>query len=218
LDEDEFQELTEKAPKFGVKISHPQLTLFRTYLNELWDWNLHMNLTGLSSRREMVVELFLDSLIPAPFISSKGKILDVGSGAGFPAIPLKILMPSLNITLIEANTKKVSFLRHVIRLLNLNDIEVINERIEQESGRLNHEEFSLITARALAGLSQTLTWCAPFLCRGGLLVSFLGSHAEEDLKESQLVMERNSFVLDELIPYVLPTKKTYRHTVILRKV
>lgn len=217
MDEDEFQALITNALNYGVKISHPQLTLFRTYLNELWDWNLHMNLTGLSSRREIVVELFLDSLIPAPFIAARGKILDVGSGAGFPAIPLKIHMPTLKMTLIEANSKKVSFLRHVIRLLDLNDIEVINGRIEQDRGPLKHEEFALITARALAGLAQTLSWCAPFLCQRGRLVSFLGSRAEKDLKESRQVMEREGIVLHEMIPYVLPTKKTKRNTVIFRK-
>ncbi len=217
MDEDEFQTLTENAPIYGAEISDPQLNLFRAYLDELWDWNLHMNLTGLSSREEMVVELFLDSLIPAPFIPAKGKMLDVGSGAGFPAIPLKIHIPNLKITLIEANSKKVSFLRHVIRLLNLNEIEVINGRIEQDKGRLKHKTFPLITARALAGLGQTLSWCAPYLCQGGLLVSFLGSRAEEDLKDSRQVMQRHGIVLHEMIPYLLPRKKTKRNTVIFRK-
>jgi 16S rRNA (guanine527-N7)-methyltransferase len=217
LDEDEFQALITKAPNYGVKISYPQLTLFRTYLNELWDWNLHMNLTGLSSRKGMVVELFLDSLIPAPFIPAKGKMLDVGSGAGFPAIPLKIYIPNLKMTLIEANSKKVSFLRHVIRSLNLNEIEVINKRIEQDKGRLKDKEFPLITARALAGLGQMLSWCAPYLGQGGMLVSFLGPHAEEDLRENREVMEKQGIVLHEMIPYVLPTKKTKRNTVIFKK-
>ncbi len=217
MDEDAFQAFKEKASSYGLKISNPQLNLFRIYLDELWDWNLRMNLTGLSSRKEMVVELFLDSLIPAPFIPAKGKMLDVGSGAGFPAIPLKIHIPNLKMTLIEANSKKVSFLRHVIRSLNLNEIEVINKRIEQDKGLLKDMEFPLITARALAGLGQMLSWCAPYLCQGGLLVSFLGPHAEEDLRENREVMEKQGIVLHEMIPYVLPTKKTKRNTVIFKR-
>ena len=217
MDEDEFQALAERASIYGLKISNHQLNLFRIYLNELWDWNLRMNLTGLSSRKKMVVELFLDSLIPAPFIPAKGKMLDVGSGAGFPAIPLKIHIPNLKITLIEANSKKVSFLRHVIRLLNLNEIEVIKMRIEQDKGRLIDKEFPLITARALAGMGQTLSWCAPYLCHGGLLVSFLGSRIEEDLKENRGVMKKYGIAVYKMIPYILPTKKTKRNTVIFRK-
>jgi len=217
LDKDAFQALKEKAPIYGLKISNPQLNLFRIYLDELWDWNLRMNLTGLSSRKEMVVELFLDSLIPVPFIPTKGKMLDVGSGAGFPAIPLKIYIPNLKMTLIEANSKKVSFLRHIIRLLNLNEIEVINKRIEQDKGLLNDKEFPLITARALAGLGQMLSWCAPYLGQGGLLVSFLGPHAREDLMENREVMEKQGIVLHEMIPYVLPAKKTKRNTVIFKR-
>jgi 16S rRNA (guanine527-N7)-methyltransferase len=218
LDADEFQALIESAPTYGVEVSRPQLNLFRVYLDELWDWNLHMNLTGLSSRREMVLELFLDSLIPAPFIPATGKMLDVGSGAGFPALPLKINIPTLKMTLIEANSKKVSFLRHVIRRLNLNDIEVINGRIEQDGGGVKQKEFPLITARAVASLAQTLSWCAPYLCQGGLLVSFLGSHAVEDLKENRRQIDGEGFILQKSIPYLLPTKKRKRNTVIFRKV
>lgn len=214
---DEIGALTETASNYGVKILPSQLDLFRIYLDELWDWNLHMNLTGLSSRREMVIELFLDSLIPAPFIPTRGRMLDVGSGAGFPAVPLKIYIPSLKITLLEANSKKVSFLRHVIRLLGLKQIDVIQGRIEKDNGRLSHGGFPLITARALAGLGQTLSWCAPYLCQGGLLVSFLGPRAEDDLKENRQIMKSHGMVLHEMIPYFLPRKKTKRNTVIFKK-
>lgn len=214
---DEIGALTETASNYGVKILPSHLNLFRIYLDELWDWNLHMNLTGLSSRREMVIELFLDSLIPAPFIPTRGRMLDVGSGAGFPAVPLKIYIPSLKITLLEANSKKVSFLRHVIRLLGLKQIDVIQGRIEKDNGRLSHGGFPLITARALAGLGQTLSWCAPYLCQGGLLVSFLGPRAEDDLKENRQIMKSHGMVLHGMIPYFLPKKKTKRNTVIFKK-
>lgn len=215
MDEDEFEVLTEKAPLYGVKISPHQLDLFRAYVDELWEWNLQMNLTGLSSRSKIVIELLFDSLIPAPHIPTKEKMLDVGSGAGFPAIPLKILIPSLKMTLIEANSKKVSFLKHINRQMNLSDIEVIRGRIEQ--GRLEDRAFSLITARAIAGLGQTLSWCGPHLCEGGLMIGFLGPHAERDLTESLKVMEVQGLVLHKKITYILPTKKTERNAVIFRK-
>ena len=215
MDEEEFEVLTEKAHKYGIKISPHQLDLFRAYVDELWEWNLQMNLIGLSSRSRIVIELLLDSIIPAPFMPTKEKMLDVGSGAGFPAIPLKILIPSLKMSLIEANSKKVSFLKHIIRQINLKEIEVIRGRIEP--GRLEDRAFSLITARAIAGLGQTLSWCGPHLCQGGLMICFLGPHAERDLRENRKVMESQGLVLHKKISYILPTKKTDRNAVIFRR-
>jgi 16S rRNA (guanine527-N7)-methyltransferase len=145
-------------------------------------------------------------------------MLDVGSGAGFRALPLKIYIPNLIITLLEANSKKVSFLRHVIRLLRLKQIDVIQGRIEKDNCRLPQGGFPLITARALAGLGQTLTWCAPYLCQGGLLVSFLGPRVNEVLKENREIMQSKGIVLHEMIPYFLPQKNTQRNTVIFKKI
>jgi 16S rRNA (guanine527-N7)-methyltransferase len=217
LNNDEIGALTEFVLEYNVKLSPLQLDLFRNFMGELWEWNLHVNLTGLSSKHDIVVELFLDSLIPAPFIPANGRLLDVGTGAGFPGIPLKIYVPNLKITLLEANSKKVSFLRHIIRKLRLTDIDVIRGRIEQDGNGLRHGEFPLITARAVAGLGQTLVWCAPFLRQGGLLVSFLGPHADERLNENKGVMESHDVDIFKMIPYFLPGKKTKRHAVIFRK-
>jgi 16S rRNA (guanine527-N7)-methyltransferase len=186
-------------------------------MNELWEWNLHINLTGLSNRRNMVVELLLDSLIPAPFIPANERLLDVGTGAGFPGIPLKIYMPKLKIILLEANSKKVSFLRYVIRKLRLTDIDVIKGRIEQDGNSLRHGEFPLITARAVAGLGQMLSWCVPYLSQGGLLISFLGSRVKEELHENKQALENQGIDIHKMIPYFLPGKKTKRHTVIFKK-
>jgi 16S rRNA (guanine527-N7)-methyltransferase len=217
LNDDEIGTLTEFVSKYNVKLLPLQLDLFCDYMGELWEWNRHINLTGLSSKRDIVVELFLDSLIPAPFIPANGRLLDVGTGAGFPGIPLKIYLPNLKITLLEANSKKVSFLRHVIRKLGLTDIDVIKGRIEQGGNDLHQVEFPLITARAVAGLGQTLAWCAPYLSQGGLLVSFLGPHVDERLNENKEVMASHSVDIYKMIPYFLPGKKTKRHTVIFRK-
>jgi len=217
LFDDEIDVLMEHISEYNVTLSPLQLKLFRDYMNELWEWNLHINLTGLSNRRDMVVELFLDSLIPAPCIPADEGLLDVGTGAGFPGIPLKIYMPKLKIILLEANSRKVSFLRHVIRKLRLTDIDVIEGRIEQDGNGLRQGEFPLITARAVAGLGQTLSWCAPYLAEGGVLVSFLGPRVDEGLKEYKHVMESHGIDVHKVIPYYLPGKKTKRHTVIFRK-
>jgi 16S rRNA (guanine527-N7)-methyltransferase len=213
----EIQLLRSKALDYGIELSESHLNLFQIYLDELWDWNRRMNLTGLSTREKVAIELFLDSLIPAPFLLEKGRVLDVGSGAGFPGIPLKIIKPQLKVQLLEANSKKVSFLKQVIRLLNLKEIEVINGRIEKEESNLPPGHYHLITARALSRFGQTVAWCTPFLAPGGLLVGFLGRSADDELKESRQIMEEQQVILHKMIPYFLPGKKFKRNTVLLKK-
>lgn len=214
---DELRFLHHEALDYGLKLSRYQVDLFRFYIDELWDWNLRINLTGLSTRERIVNELFLDSLIPAPFLPDKGTMLDVGSGAGFPGIPLKVYNPQFKTHLLEANSKKVSFLKQIIRLLGLKEIKAIKGRIEKDGDKLHPEGYHLITARALAGLDQTMAWCAPFLCPGGLLVIYLGNFTEEDLRKSQQVMKSHRVILHMIAPYFLPGKKLRRNIFILKK-
>ena len=218
MDEKEKNLLREKALDFGIDLSEHHLDLFSTYMDELLEWNRHINLTGLLERRRIIVELFLDSLIPTPFIPEKGRMLDVGSGAGFPGIVIKVCRPHLKTCLLEANSRKTSFLKQVVRLLKLSDVDVVNGRIESDKDKLHPDGYHLITARALAGPDRIITWCSPFLCSGGLLITFLGSGAVNELEKCGVALETNSLVVDRLIPYSLPGMRSGRALALLRKV
>jgi len=209
--------LRDRAPDYGIELSSAQLDLFRLYLDELTLWNRRMNLTGMDRADRTVIELFLDSLIPAPRIPGEGRLLDVGSGAGVPGLPLKIFHPHLDVHLLEARARRVSFLRQVVRLLGLPGIGVFRGRIEKEPGALPFERYPLITARALAPLARTLAWCSPRLSPEGLLVCFLGRSAQKVLDESREVMERTGMAVQEVIPYSLPGSEGRRHTVFFRR-
>lgn len=176
-----------------------------------------MNLTGIDERGRMISELFLDSCIPVPYIPEKGRMLDVGSGAGFPAIVIKVLLPDIKLILVEANSKKTSFLKQIIRLLGLEDIEVVNGRIEKLGDRLRSNGFDIISARALADLDQIINWCSPLLSEGGVLVYFSGSKVDENLKNCEYLMKDQNLTLAESIPYVLPGRRCIRNIVILKK-
>jgi 16S rRNA (guanine527-N7)-methyltransferase len=165
----------------------------------------------------MLTELFLDSLIPAPYLPYLRTFLDVGSGAGFPGLPLKIYRPQLETHLLEPNLKKVSFMKHIIRLTGLNSVKVIRGRVEDGPGRLNPKGYHLITARALTGLDQTVKWCAPLLRPGGFLVCYLGHKAEESIEKSHPVLKENGLALHIMIPYQLPEKDFKRNTVLFKK-
>jgi 16S rRNA (guanine527-N7)-methyltransferase len=205
------------ALDYGVTLTTPQIDLINLYLHELREWNKKINLTGLTSRQRILAELLIDSLVPSPYLPEEGNLLDVGSGAGFPAIPLKICKPRLKIHLMEINSKKVSFLKQVIRITNLDDIETIRGRIEKDGALLRSEGYDIITARALADLPRTLSWCAPHLKTGGLIFRFQGSQLEKALTEGSDVIHAHGLVLYKTVPYRLPGKDSKRHLLIFRK-
>ena len=217
MDREELTFLQENALSFGIHLSQRHFDLFSLYLHELIEWNRRINLTGLSTRKRMISELFLDSLIPVPLIPDKGRLLDVGSGAGFPGMVIKIYRPQFKTHLLEINSKKVNFLKQIIRLLNLDEIEVIKGRIESDGINLHDEGYHLITSRALASLDQVIEWCSPFLCPGGMLVGFLGSNAEKVIEKSRPLRELHSLVVNKSIVYSLPGKESQRTIVILKK-
>jgi 16S rRNA (guanine527-N7)-methyltransferase len=217
LYQNEILVLREKSLDYGVELSEEQLGLFQTYLDELCAWNRRMNLTGLSHRERMVIELFLDSVVPVPHLKETGRLLDAGSGAGFPAIPLKICKQGLSVHLLEANAKKVNFLKQVIRLLNLDQTEVIRGRIEKDVDSLHPDRYHLITARALAPVAQTIAWCAPLLRPGGHLISFIGESIEDELKENRQLMEEHGLTIYRRIPYFLPGRASERTTIIFER-
>jgi 16S rRNA (guanine527-N7)-methyltransferase len=196
---------------FGIKLSGQQVHLLNTFVSQLWEWNKRMNLTGLTSRERIIRELLLDSLIPSLFLPDEGSVLDLGSGAGFPGIPLKILKDALTFQLLEANSKKASFLRQVIRVTRLSGIVVLKGRIEKDKNLLRSEGYEVITARAVASLRQTLMWCAPHLAPEGMIVNFQGSRFENALRESSAIMQKEHLSLFKSIPYTLPGKNSQRH-------
>jgi 16S rRNA (guanine527-N7)-methyltransferase len=212
----EIRLLGAEAKKYGIDLSEHQLTLFQVYLDELWTWNQRTNLTGLSSRERIAFELFLDSLIPAPFLARRGTLLDVGTGAGLPGIPLKIYSPRLVVHLLDSNSKKGSFLKQAVRLLGVKEMAVITERVEEAEDSLRPQGYYIVTARALARFGQALSWCAPKLAPGGLFVSYLGGQAEAELRENQEIIDKHNLVLHKDISYVLPGMGSKRMAVIFK--
>jgi 16S rRNA (guanine527-N7)-methyltransferase len=209
--------LAETAAAFKIHLSSSEIHLFRVYLLELWEWNMRFNLTGLKTRERMVIELFLDSLIPAPFLPEEGSMLDAGSGAGFPGVPLKIINPRLDTWLLETNGRRVRFLKQIVRSLNLQGLRVIQGRVESPGEWACVKGFHVITARALADLRQIVLWCSPLLRQDGFLVAFMGAEGERIMEQNKQILAGRGLWVDKHLPYLLPGKKTKRHTFILKK-
>lgn len=212
--------MNEKGSCFsGIEtdLSPEQKHLLCIFIKELTAWNKHMNLTGLSSAQSIMDELVADSLLPLDYFPETGTCLDVGSGAGFPAIPLAICRPRIRFFLMEPNSKKGGFLKQTIRLCGLKRTEVIRERIENPSRPLPFKAVDIITSRAMAPLPKLIGWCAPYLTPGGLMVAFLGKEFEDILEECETLMKEKNLFVDELRPYAVKGEKPERCLLILKK-
>jgi 16S rRNA (guanine527-N7)-methyltransferase len=170
--------LLEGAGALGISLSAGQLARLDQLQAALLDWNLRVNLTRITEPAEVESKHFLDSLTAAvPLLDPLNagrpfRLVDVGAGAGFPGLPLKIVFPALRLTLVESIGKKAAFLRHVVELLQLEGVEVVAERSEAAARRPEHRDsYDWATARALGPLPVVVELCAPFLQPGGLLVA-----------------------------------------------
>ena len=203
--------------KIEHTLSTKQQQLLDIFVKELLAWNKHMNLTGLSSTRRIMDELVADSLMPLPHFPDTGICLDVGSGAGFPAIPLKICKPTVEFFLMEPNMKKGRFLKQIIRLCELKQIEVFRERIETLSHSFLFKKCHVITSRAMAPLPKLIGRCTPYLAPGGLIVAFLGDRFRDILAECEPLLKEKGLFVHDSKPYILNGKDLKRNLVILKK-
>ena len=183
--------LIEDAARLGIDLDGEQVERFRSYYGELVSWNENVNLTAVSGRVEVQERHFLDSLavasaLPANVLDGRGRLLDVGSGAGFPGLPLKIAYPRIDLTLLEATAKKTAFLRHVVDKLGLEGVEVVTGRAEEEAhGPEMRERFGAVVSRAVARLDVLAELCLPFCSVGGVMIAQKGLQPEVELYEAR---------------------------------
>ena len=182
------------AEQLGITLNIEKINLLFVYLAELKKWNKKINLTAITDEQDVIIKHVLDSLsYLLGFDPSKPqKLLDLGSGAGFPAIPIKIAHPGITMTLVESTQKKAAFLRHVIRTLKLAGIEVVDKRIEEMS-KIYNEAFNIVIARAFADMKIAITSGRPFLRTGGVIILSRGPKETlnmQDLEENMMILQK----------------------------
>jgi len=209
--------LVEGAQTFGIRLNEKQVAAFDLYLRELLKWNQKINLTAIRTEKGTVLKHFLDSLSVCPYLSKTASLLDIGSGAGFPGIPLKIVYSSLEITLIDSVRKKIDFQRHVIRMLGLKGMEAIHGRIQdKEILQRMAGRFDAVISRAFSDLQTLLVLAFPFLKKGGVLLAMKG---ELDEEETGLLSKREetAYRLQETTSFVLPGSSFKRSILLFEK-
>lgn len=208
------QILTEGAKELGVELSETQVASCLLYLSELRKWNRKINLTAIREDREIIIKHFLDSFsFIKGFTPGAGmELLDMGSGAGFPALPLRIACPEMAVAMVESVKKKASFLRHIVRTLGLAGIEVVDKRTEELPDSFRFR-FDVVTARAFATMDKALATGGEFLKPGGLMV--LSRGPEEGIDGEFLA--RSGFNLERTELFTLPQSDYRRAIWVFRK-
>ncbi|KXS44069.1 MULTISPECIES: 16S rRNA (guanine(527)-N(7))-methyltransferase RsmG [unclassified Candidatus Frackibacter] len=207
--------------KLGLELSEKQVNQFLTYIDVLKEWNKKMNLTAIDTSREIVIKHFLDSISCMKVIdlSPGAKVIDVGTGAGFPGIPLKILNPEIELSLLDSTNKRITFLKNLSRELNLSNIEFIHGRAEDYGQDSDYrEQYDLVVARAVASLNVLCEYTVPFLKSSGQFISQKGAEAKNEVIEAQSAIEALGAEFYDLVSIDLPYTEAERNLVIINKV
>lgn len=206
--------------KKGIELSSRQLEQFELYYQELVSWNEKMNLTGITERDQVYTKHFYDSLSLAFYVdlTQVNSLADIGSGAGFPGIPLKICFPHIKLTIVDSLSKRISFLQHICDTLGLSGVQLIHGRAEDVARQFAHRDaYDVVTARAVARLSLLNEFCLPFTRKDGIFAAMKGNDPGEELTEAARSLKELRAELKKVESFSLPVEESARHIVMIRK-
>ncbi|MEH7074467.1 16S rRNA (guanine(527)-N(7))-methyltransferase RsmG [Neobacillus drentensis] len=204
----------------GITLSGEQLDQFEKYFETLVEWNEKMNLTAITDKAEVYLKHFYDS-ITASFYYDFTKpfhLCDVGAGAGFPSIPLKIVFPQIEVTIVDSLNKRISFLNHLAQVLKLENVHFIHDRAETFGVNPQfRESFDVVTARAVARMSVLSEFCLPLVKVGGHFIAMKAAHAKDELGTGQKAITTLGGRLEEMFTFTLPMEESERTILIIKK-
>jgi 16S rRNA (guanine527-N7)-methyltransferase len=204
----------------GITLSEKQLNQFERYFETLVEWNEKMNLTAITDKAEVYLKHFYDS-ITASFYFDFTKpfhMCDVGAGAGFPSIPLKIVFPQIEVTIVDSLNKRISFLNHLANVLELENVHFIHDRAETFGvNPAFRESFDVVTARAVARMSVLSELCIPLVKVGGHFIAMKAAHANDELANGKKAITTLGGRLEEMFTFTLPMEESERNILIIKK-
>jgi 16S rRNA (guanine527-N7)-methyltransferase len=214
---EEFQGMLQEK---GINLSSEQMSQYETYYHTLVEWNEKMNLTAITDKPEVYLKHFYDSISAAFYFDLKGplKVCDVGAGAGFPSIPIKIAFPELQITIVDSLNKRINFLEHLAKELNLQNVRFIHDRAETFGQNKDHREaYDVVTARAVARLSVLCELCLPLAKVGGTFIAMKAASAKEELDVGKKAITTLGGKIKAIHSFTMPIEESERNIVIIQK-
>lgn len=205
----------------GIRLTDVQKRQFDRYYELLIEWNRVMNLTGITEYDEVNLKHFTDSLtiVRIKDMENVSTLIDVGTGAGFPGIPIKIAFPYIKVTLLDSLNKRIKFLNQVVEELDLEDVVTLHGRAEDYAKKEEYrEQFDLCASRAVANLSTLSEYCLPFIKKGGCFVSYKSADSDEEIQQSEKALDILGGKLEKVDKFVLPGSDMGRALVMIEKV
>lgn len=214
----QFQQALEEQK---ITLSDDQLSQFQKYFRLLVEWNEKINLTALTAEEDVYLKHFYDSISPAFFedFTQKLHICDVGAGAGFPSIPLKICFPELKVTIVDSLQKRIGFLNHLAKALMLKDVTFVHSRAE-DFGQLKdvRESFDIVIARAVARMSVLSELCLPLSRINGMFIAMKGAQTEDELHDAKVAIKTLGGKVSHIHSFHLPIEKSERSIIVIKKI
>lgn len=202
-----------------IDLSIEQIKQFEMYSDLLVEWNEKVNLTAITEKDEIVLKHFIDSLTIAKYVDKNDKLIDIGTGAGFPGIPIKIYYKDMNVTLLDSLNKRIVFLQNVIEKLNLKNINAIHSRAEELAIDSKYrEKYDIATARAVSNLSTLIEYLMPYVKVGGKCICMKGPNVSEELKAAKNALKELGGEVEVVDNFKLPNSDLERNLIIIKKV
>lgn len=204
--------------QIGTNLNNNPIKIFENYYNFLIEYNKKINLTAITNKNEIFIKHFIDSLTISRFLQNSCKLIDVGSGAGFPGVPLKISNPDIELTLVESSKKKCEFLKDLSNILKM-EFDVINNRAEILSKDLNYrEKFDICVSRAVANLRILAELCIPFIKINGIFIAMKGPSFEAEFENSIDIIQKLGCKINKIEQILLPENYGIRYLIFIQKV
>ena len=212
------KEIEEKSSKIDINLDNEICNKLYNYMNLLLEWNEKINLTAITDEKEIILKHFIDSFTINKFINSGDKMLDIGTGAGFPGLPIKIIRPEVDVFLMDSLNKRINFLNEVIESLQLKNIEAFHSRAEEMAKNNKfREKFDVVTSRAVAKLNILLDYMLPYTKVNGKCLCMKGPNIEQETKEAEKALKILGGEIEKIEKIILPDSNIERNIIIIRK-
>ena len=220
MDFDEFSnKLKNTGIKIGIEINDEETRKFYKYMELLLEWNNKMNLTAITDPNDIILKHFIDSVIIEKYLEQDNKLIDVGTGAGFPGVPISIIRNDLQITLMDSLNKRIKFLDEDVEKNKLINVDTVHSRAEELARDKDfREKFDVATSRAVASLNVLLEYMIPFIKVGGYCICMKGTNIDEEVNNAQKALDLLKCKIEKIDKFVLPGSDYGRSIIIVKKI